>query len=192
MSFFNWAKNFGGFAPRTNLVTCRLSLAISRRMPRPRRISKIFCPTLQAAGYNVTTLYSYSPRDIAGTGTLSEHAFGNAIDINPGANPVSYNGVVTDLSPNIRDIAAKNDLVWGGDFGGSKKDAMHFEYNPGAVAQGYDANGNLSNVASSSGLDGTLAPSDTGQGAVSDAQLATLDQYYGTGGDTQDAYADLH
>lgn len=101
---------------------------------------------MQAPGYIVTTLYSYSPRDIAGTDTLSEHAFGNAIDINPGANPVSYNGVVTDLPPNIRDIAAKNDLVWGGDFGGSKKDAMHFEYNPSAVAQGYDANGNLSGV----------------------------------------------
>ena len=74
---------------------------------------------MQAAGYNV--LYRYSPRDIAGTDTLSEHAFGNAIDINPGANPDSYNGVVTDLPPDIRDIAAKNDFVWGGDFGGSKK-----------------------------------------------------------------------
>jgi hypothetical protein len=86
---------------------------------------------LQAQGYNVTSLGSYAPRDIAGTGTLSEHAFGNAIDINPATNPVTWNGVVqTDLPPNIRDIAAQNNLVWGGDFGGSKKDAMHFEYNP--------------------------------------------------------------
>jgi hypothetical protein len=81
---------------------------------------------LKKTGYNVTSLGSYANRNIAGTNTKSLHAYGLAIDINPGANPVAYNQVITNLPKGIGRLAAKYGLAWGGQWNGSKKDPMHF------------------------------------------------------------------
>jgi hypothetical protein len=59
-----------------------------------------------------------------GGNTLSEHAFGNAIDINPDRNPFSNK---TNLPANISDMAAKHGLTWGGDWQSGSRDPMHFE-----------------------------------------------------------------
>jgi hypothetical protein len=58
-----------------------------------------------------------------GGNTLSEHAFGNAI--NPDRNPFSNK---TNLPANISDMAAKHGLTWGGDWGRGSRDNMHFEW----------------------------------------------------------------
>lgn len=92
-----------------------------------------FLRDLAATGYKIRDIGGFNVRTIAGSDTLSQHAFGNAIDLNPEANPVySPLGVgKTDLPANVRDIAAKWGLSWGNDWT-SKKDPMHFEWS-GAV-----------------------------------------------------------
>jgi hypothetical protein len=98
-----------------------------------------FLNELEGMGYRVDSLGSYANRKIFGTNYDSQHKFGNAIDINPGRNPVTRGeGVQTDLPPNVGEIAAKYGLSWGGDWKGSKKDPMHFEFagvQPVRVAQ---------------------------------------------------------
>ncbi|QNH71622.1 tape measure protein [Rhizobium phage V1VFA-S] len=91
---------------------------------------KGFLDELMASGYKVKSVGGYSLRDkVSGKG-LSEHAFGNAIDINPEQNPYGKS-LVTDMPANIREMAAKYGLSWGGDWN-SVKDAMHFEWKGGA------------------------------------------------------------
>lgn len=76
-------------------------------------------------GYNVTSLGGYNDRDATGQpGVKSIHAHGAAIDINPGANPFGSK-LVTDMPPEIGQIAASMGLGWGGNWK-SVKDAMHF------------------------------------------------------------------
>jgi len=164
-SFFNWAKNNADFGPGENLVT--VPTAVGHNITANAQAAphfQNFLSDLQKSGYDVKTLYSYAPRDIAGTNTLSEHAYGNAIDINPGQNPVTHGQLQTDLPANIRDLAAKNSLVWGGDMHGSKKDTMHFEYNPnvaGGAQQQLAMSGGpgSSNAGRVPNAPGTLQPS---------------------------------
>jgi hypothetical protein len=76
-------------------------------------------------GYNVTSLGGYNDRDATGQpGVKSIHAHGAAIDINPGANPFGSK-LITDMPPEIGQIAASLGLGWGGNWK-SVKDAMHF------------------------------------------------------------------
>jgi hypothetical protein len=92
-----------------------------------------FVNELKASGYQINSLGGYNYRNIAGTDTLSNHAFGKAIDINPATNPDTGRGgaLVTDMPPNVSEMASKYGLNWGGDWN-SKKDAMHFEVAKGA------------------------------------------------------------
>lgn len=84
-------------------------------------------------GYEITSLGGYNYRYISGSSTLSWHAGGVAIDINPGPNPYITRrnaAVVTDMPLNgtgsaMTALAAKYGLGWGGDWT-SSKDAMHF------------------------------------------------------------------
>ncbi|NEJ73784.1 tail length tape measure protein [Rhizobium phaseoli] len=80
---------------------------------------------LEGVGYKIKSLGGYNFRNIAGTNKLSNHAFGDAIDINPGTNPMGRR-LVTDMPSSVSALAAQNGLAWGGDWN-SKKDAMHFE-----------------------------------------------------------------
>lgn len=85
---------------------------------------KPFLSALARTGYDVDSIGGYVHRNARGSNRLSEHAYGKAIDINPGANPMGAN-LVTDMPKNVAEIAALYDLVWGGTWK-SKKDAMHF------------------------------------------------------------------
>lgn len=81
------------------------------------------------AGYHFKSVGGYNYRNIAGTNTLSKHATGEAIDIDPGANPVVWgNGPAkTYFNPNVVNaIIRKYGLDWGGDWTGGKRDYMHF------------------------------------------------------------------
>ncbi|MFB2553335.1 phage tail length tape measure family protein [Ensifer soli] len=113
---------------------------------------------LEATGYRIKSLGGYNYRNIAGTNRLSNHAYGNAIDINPAENPMGSR-LVTDMPSTASMIARQNGTSWGGDWR-SKKDAMHFEINEGSamgavqrMAKGADqAAANLTQVSQSSSL----------------------------------------
>jgi hypothetical protein len=78
------------------------------------------------AGYHYKSVGGYNYRNIAGTNTLSKHATGEAIDIDPGANPVTYGTAKTYFNPNtVIPILRKYGLDWGYLWTG-KKDPMHF------------------------------------------------------------------
>lgn len=85
-----------------------------------------FLNALAGTGYKIGSIGTYANRNIAGSSTKSLHAYGLAMDINPGTNPVSYGHVVTNLPRGVGRLAAKYGLVWGGNWNGPKYDAMHF------------------------------------------------------------------
>jgi hypothetical protein len=72
----------------------------------------------------------YNPRFIAGTNTLSNHAFGLAIDLNAAQN---QRGTVGQMNPEVVAIFKYWGFAWGGDW--HYTDPMHFEVerivNPG-------------------------------------------------------------
>lgn len=86
-----------------------------------------FINELESIGYKIDpkTSGGFCDRNIAGTSTKSQHAFGNAIDINWHINALNAKG---NLPSNIRQIAAKYGIAWGGNMK-SKDDPMHFEVN---------------------------------------------------------------
>lgn len=98
-----------------------------------------FLTDLEATGYKINPAESggHAHRQITGGEGLSEHAYGAAIDINSSANPFSAAGEkVTDLPPNIAELAAKHNLEWGGNWT-SPVDTMHFQWRgPGGAAPG--------------------------------------------------------
>lgn len=85
-----------------------------------------FLQDLQSRGYKIGSLGGYANRQKRDGYGTSEHAYGNAIDINPGKN--AQHGRATDMPANIRDIAAQYGLIWGGDWNGKSRDPMHFEW----------------------------------------------------------------
>lgn len=90
---------------------------------------------LAASGYPLKSSGGFNYRNIRGGDKLSQHAFGTAIDINAASNPRLQPGqaVVTDLPPNIGDLAKKYGLEWGGTW--KRPDAMHFEWTGGGQPQ---------------------------------------------------------
>lgn len=79
---------------------------------------------LDAQGYQIKSLGGYNDRNVAGTNKKSYHAYGAAIDINPGDNPMGSE-LITDMPEGIGKVAAGFGLGWGGNWS-NKKDAMHF------------------------------------------------------------------
>ena len=69
-------------------------------------------------------------RKITNGNIPSNHAFGTAVDLNPGCNGNSKNddgSCVTNFPPEIVTIFKNNNFLWGGDYLGYC-DAMHFEW----------------------------------------------------------------
>jgi hypothetical protein len=87
-----------------------------------------FLDDLKAHGYNAENVGGFNYRNKVGTGSgLSQHAFGNAIDLNPEKNAQGQSS--NDFGNiDIRALAAKHGLVWGGDWKGAQRDPMHFEW----------------------------------------------------------------
>ncbi|MHA2065691.1 MAG: M15 family metallopeptidase, partial [Candidatus Thorarchaeota archaeon] len=78
---------------------------------------------------NAESSAGYHWRKKRGKSSLSQHSYGNAIDINWNENKAFWGGEdVISKIPNIDDIAAKHGLVWGGSW--KNKDTMQFEYHP--------------------------------------------------------------
>lgn len=114
-----------GMSPGQNLQTVKTKYG---RVTINKKYAQQFTGFINELGgrYGITSLGGYANRNIAGTSTASLHSYGLAIDINPGANPVTHGKVRTNLPPNIAQLAAKYGLSWGGSWRGSKKDPMHF------------------------------------------------------------------
>lgn len=79
--------------------------------------------------------YGYSWRVAAsGTGNMSHHSYGVAVDVNPTANPATYWGYSPDVTsayynnPQVVDIWKSHGFYWGGDWAGYFYDPMHFSY----------------------------------------------------------------
>ena len=66
----------------------------------------------------------YYPRFIAGTTTLSNHAFGLALDLNV---PGNQRGTLGEIDPGVVAIFKRWGFAWGGDW--DYTDPMHFEMN---------------------------------------------------------------
>lgn len=99
-----------------------------------------FIRELESMGYYIdpkdTGGGGFNYRQKKGAPGMSEHAFANAIDIDPSTNPDQARS--NRLPPNVGQIAAKYGLTWGGYW--DRRDSMHFEYNP---AHGVSATSNV-------------------------------------------------
>lgn len=82
---------------------------------------------LAASGYELNSSGGFNYRQIRGSDRLSQHSFGNAIDINAATNPMLNGELRTDMPSNIGEIAAKYGLIWGGNWK-NRPDPMHFEW----------------------------------------------------------------
>jgi hypothetical protein len=81
---------------------------------------------LEKNGYPLKSNESggYNDRNIAGTNTKSQHAFGNAVDVNWNDNP--RGGSQPSMPPFLADsLARKHGVEWGGLW--NNADPMHFE-----------------------------------------------------------------
>lgn len=87
-----------------------------------------FINDLEASGYKIKDLQGFSNRTIAGSGKISQHAYGQAIDINPGPNDLGTG--TGDLPANTDELAAKWGLGWGARWK-NKNDPMHFSTGKG-------------------------------------------------------------
>jgi hypothetical protein len=76
------------------------------------------------AGTIHSTAGCYYPRFIAGTSSLSNHAFGLAIDINA---PENARGTAGQMDRSVVQIFEKWGFTWGGTW--HYTDPMHFEMN---------------------------------------------------------------
>lgn len=115
---------------------------------------KRFLESLQQSGIRVDPQQSggFANRNIRGTNTRSQHAHGNAVDVNWTANPEGHvarppqGGAPFDPSNLVdnagdrpgqteipgevaRALGRRHGLRWGGDFQGRSPDPMHFEVN---------------------------------------------------------------
>lgn len=93
-----------------------------------------FLKDLNASGYKLNSVSGHNLKmNTSDPRMLSQHSWGNALDINPDTNPYAgktpfgSRAMKTDMPKNISELAAKWGLSWGGDWT-SVKDPMHFEY----------------------------------------------------------------
>ena len=78
--------------------------------------------------------FGYSARTVGGRARVSQHAFGNAIDVNSLANPHTDGALVTDMPVWFVDAWTDAGFCWGGDWV-EKSDAMHFSWRGPALTQ---------------------------------------------------------
>lgn len=90
---------------------------------------------MQETGFKIHQLAGYGWRMMAsGTGNLSHHSYGVAIDINWDENPAVYWGYSPDpnneyyITPEIVNIWKAHGFYWGGDWSAAYYDPMHFSY----------------------------------------------------------------
>jgi len=93
-----------------------------------QRQFKGFTGEMESRGFRIDpkTTGGYNPQSLLPGGIPSEHARGNALDVNWNENPFAKGGA-NRLPMDVGYTAHKWGLSWGGYFTGEKKDTMHFE-----------------------------------------------------------------
>lgn len=95
-------------------------------------LAKAFIDEIVRRGYPIDKVlddWGYNHRYIAGTSILSNHSWGLALDLNAQSNPMTHDDVVhTDMPSWVPQVALQFGFNWGGNYIGSKKDPMHFEF----------------------------------------------------------------
>lgn len=94
-------------------------------------------------GYQPRSIGGFNDRNIAGTSSKSNHAWGAAIDIDPTINPrygSSAGGTYALPHTGLIPLARKWGLGWGGEWRNSK-DYMHFEVIGAPASDTYDGTG---------------------------------------------------
>ena len=96
---------------------------------------KVIFAEMQKKGFKIVELGGQEWRTMAsGTGSISHHSYGIAIDINWTVNPAVYWGYAPDktspyyINQDIVNIWKKHGWYWGGDWSPSYFDPMHFTY----------------------------------------------------------------
>lgn len=121
--------------PSTASLTCHKSLASSIQSAYKE---------MKAKGFRAYDNGCFNWRKMTNSSAMSNHAFGVAIDINPGYNPyVSGTSSSTwqnapgcyKIQGDIVTIWKKYGFYWGGDYK-NIKDYMHFEYVSGSIKAG--------------------------------------------------------
>src|SRR5690606_38856546 len=88
----------------TNLVTIKTPGGVGAQVHKEAApYFQGFINELESMGYRIRQFGGYNYRNKRGGSSLSEHAFGNAIDINWDKNPMTST-LVTDLPDNISRI----------------------------------------------------------------------------------------
>ena len=80
--------------------------------------------------------FGYTPRTVGGRSRMSQHAFGNAVDVNSLANPHTDGPLVTDMPGWFVDAWTDAGFCWGGDWV-EQSDAMHFSWRGPSFTAGY-------------------------------------------------------
>lgn len=120
----------------TTITVAGIRLAVHRSVAH---LFAGFIRELVDLGYDVDDVaddWGYANRCIRGTGpgtsrrcVKSNHSWGLAVDINATANPMTSDGRNhTNLPPAVSALAARWGMRWGGDYTGSRRDPMHFEF----------------------------------------------------------------
>jgi hypothetical protein len=112
-------------------VTANRSLTAVNVHRRLARLVDFLLDQTEARGYllDQTQTGAYNNRPIAGTTTASNHSWGIALDLNWRRNPVSHDGRPhTDYPPWLVPLWNSYGFAWGGNYVGSYRDAMHFEF----------------------------------------------------------------
>lgn len=166
----------------------------------PFTVAKQYAPRFQALlddpewgdyAFDASQSGGYNPRNIAGTNTPSQHAFGRAIDINWTRNA---RGTPGDINPDLaRRLAQLHGFTWGGDW--RNPDPMHFEIDPkwgGQVAASSSTPLEQRSLTAYAGLGGpqpSPQPQDTamanGNGILSTRKLDPQEELMGLLGDMQ-------
>lgn len=126
-NMFRWGdpRSAGWYKKNITTITTKSGQSISvHKDAAPYFLG--FLNELEQSGYRIDSVGGYNLRNKRNSNSPSEHAFGNAIDVNPLKNPMGER-FTTDMPLNISDMAAKYGLSWGGDWK-SVKDPMHFEW----------------------------------------------------------------
>ena len=125
------AQNKGWGAPCTQARTT-ITLSNGVRITVASRIARLSTLVLNEAirrGYVIRAADTgaYNCRKIAGSTAWSNHAWALAIDINWNSNPYTT-GTKHDIPDWMADLLNRYGFAWGGDYSGSRRDYMHFEF----------------------------------------------------------------
>jgi hypothetical protein len=132
-----------------------------------------FINELNSMGYRINPhdSYGFANRGIYGSRKRSQHAYGNAIDINSSTNLRDPSGR-NNLPRNVSQIAAKYGLTWGGDWSPRWRDTMHFEW----TGAGYGGN-NLARIRNAQAGRQGLVQQVPGQAVTSPSEQLANEAY---------------